>query len=176
MTEVRSVDEVVEIFRERLGDAIKEIKIKEGKAGAKHNRIYHDLYIRLDRKALRQAVRLLDELQKYPHLTVISGVDLGEEIELLYHFNLYYTHRHKEIMTTICVGLPKSDPKVDTITDIVPGAIWQEREKMEMLGIEVVNIPDSRRLLLPEDFPEGVYPWRRDEKGADHLTKKLWEV
>ncbi len=29
----------------------------------------------------------------------------------------------------------------------------------------MVGIPDNRRLFLPEDFPEGVYPWRTDDKG-----------
>ena len=36
--------------------------------------------------------------------------------------------------------------------------------RQEMMGVEVVGIPDNRRLFLPEDFPEGIYPWRTDEK------------
>jgi membrane-bound hydrogenase subunit beta len=59
----------------------------------------------------------------------------------------------------------------------MPGATFTEREKQEMLGIEVVGIPDPRRLFLPDDFPEGVYPWRKDEKGIpDSMIKNLWEV
>jgi membrane-bound hydrogenase subunit beta len=43
-----------------------------------------------------------------------------------------------------------------------------------MMGVEVVGIPDKRRLFLPEDFPEGVYPWRKDEKGPpDNMLRIL---
>jgi membrane-bound hydrogenase subunit beta len=43
--------------------------------------------------------------------------------------------------------------------------------------VEVVDIPDPRRLFLTENFPENVYPWRKDETGirAD-MVKELWAV
>ena len=44
-----------------------------------------------------------------------------------------------------------------------------------MLGIEVIDIPDGRRLFLPEDFPQGVFPWRKDETGIPpDMVKNLW--
>ena len=45
-----------------------------------------------------------------------------------------------------------------------------------MLGVKIIGIPDSRRLFLPDDFPEGVYPWRRDETGPEKMYKNLHEV
>ena len=45
-----------------------------------------------------------------------------------------------------------------------------------MLGIKVIGIPDSRRLFLPDDFPDGVYPWRKNEKGMEKLIRNLHEV
>ena len=39
------------------------------------------------------------------------------------------------------------------------------RENQEFLGIIFEGIPDPRRLFLPDDFPEGIYPLRLDEKG-----------
>ena len=45
-----------------------------------------------------------------------------------------------------------------------------------MLGVVVEGIPDGRRLFLPEDFPKGVYPWRRDEKDLKKLYRNLHEV
>jgi len=46
-----------------------------------------------------------------------------------------------------------------------------------MLGITVVGIPDNRGLFLPDDFPKGVYPWRKDATGIpDSMVKNLWEV
>jgi Ni,Fe-hydrogenase III component G len=31
-----------------------------------------------------------------------------------------------------------------------------------MFGITVENIPDPRRLVLPDDWPDGQYPLRKD--------------
>jgi len=45
-----------------------------------------------------------------------------------------------------------------------------------MLGVTIKGIPDSRRVFLTDDFPEGVYPWRKDEKGPRKLIRNLHEV
>jgi membrane-bound hydrogenase subunit beta len=45
-----------------------------------------------------------------------------------------------------------------------------------MLGIKIEGIPDSRRIFLPDDFPEDTYPWRRDEKGVQKMIRDLYEV
>jgi membrane-bound hydrogenase subunit beta len=104
-------------------------------------------------------------LQEYPHLAIISSSDLGAEVELTYHFTIYYGEHLQELSLGLRVKLPKNDLTIPTITDLIPGAIFTERETQEMMGVKVVGIPDNRRLFLPPDFPEGDYPWRRDEKG-----------
>jgi Ni,Fe-hydrogenase III component G len=38
---------------------------------------------------------------------------------------------------------------------------------MELLGIEVVGTPDTSRLILPENWPAGVYPMRKSFKGLE---------
>ncbi len=136
----------------------------------------HSVWIRIKRERFKVAVRSLFDLD-YPHMAVISGADLGDDIELLYHFYLFYGHRHKEVLVTIAVSVPKTDPTIPTISDLIPGALISEREKQEMLGVVVTDIPDSRRIFLPEDFPEGVYPWRKDETGIpEDMIKQLWKV
>ena len=44
---------------------------------------------------------------------------------------------------------------------------WIEREISELLGIKFKNHPDMRRLLLSDEWPEGVYPLRRDYQEWD---------
>ena len=58
-------------------------------------------------------------------------------------------------MVTIGVRLPKSDLSIPTITDLIPGALFSEREKQEFFGITVTGIPDGRRLFLPGRLPTG---------------------
>jgi membrane-bound hydrogenase subunit beta len=133
------------------------------------------IWIKVDRSVFKDVIKRLCDLQ-FPHLAIISGNDLGDNIELVYHFSIYYGRRMGEISLNICVDVPKSDPKIDSICDLIPGAVITEREKQEMLGVEMVGIPDSRRIFLPDDFPEGVYPWRKDKTGPDELARNLYEV
>lgn len=166
-------EEVVERFSAGLGSDILETRIQERREGIKKNPNYN-IWIDLNRDALKPAIRALIDIH-YPHLAVISGNDLGESIRLIYHFTIYYGTPGGEYTVTFSVNLPKGDLAVPTISDLIPGAVFSEREKQEFFGITVVDIPDSRRLFLPDDFPEGVYPWRKDETGIpDSMVKDLW--
>jgi Ni,Fe-hydrogenase III large subunit/Ni,Fe-hydrogenase III component G len=57
------------------------------------------------------------------------------------------------------------DPTVATIpsiTPLIPGANWAEREVRDMIGVTPIGHPDPRRLVLPDDWPENLHPLRRD--------------
>ncbi len=168
---------IVEQFKTALGDGLQASRVVERAEGLKTMKS-QEIWLTLDKDLLHDALEELATLD-YPHLAVISGVDTGDAIDLLYHFFIYYGNRGGEIKVTMTVALPKDDLTVDSISDIIPGAVFSEREKQEFLGIKVIGIPDDRRLFLPDHFPEGVYPWRKDETGIprDHeLAKELWRV
>ena len=113
----------------------------------------------------------------FPHLGVISAVDMIEEIDVLYHMTVFFGSKGSEITVSFIVSVPKEDPVVPTISDLIPGAVYSEREKQELMGIIVDGIPDQRGLFLPDDFPEGIYPWRKDDAGIrDDMVKDLWAV
>ena len=135
--------------------------------------VFRTIWIQVKREAFRKAVEHICQLQEHPHLVIISSSDRGDSIELIYHFTIYYGHHLEEISLGLRVHLPKDDPKIPTLTDIIPGALFTERETQEMMGVEVVGIPDGRRLFLTEDFPEGVYPWRTDDTGPQDMLRVL---
>ncbi len=56
------------------------------------------------------------------------------------------------------------DPVIPSITALIPGANWAEREVRDMIGVAPVGHPDLRRLVLPDDWPADVHPLRRDFK------------
>lgn len=58
------------------------------------------------------------------------------------------------------VRLASSDPVVESLVPVWPGANWLEREIFDLFGIRFSGHPDLRRILLPDDW-EG-YPLRRD--------------
>lgn len=49
-----------------------------------------------------------------------------------------------------------------SVTPRVPAAVWGEREIRDMYGLIPVGLPDERRLVLPDDWPEEMYPLRKD--------------
>jgi membrane-bound hydrogenase subunit beta len=165
----------MDLFTSAFGDSVHEAYIRTWGEGVARKKT-PCLWLRIDRALLHDAVERLMGIT-YPHLGVISGTDLGEAIELVYHFGIYYGTEGGEYMISFAASLPKGDPSIRTIADLIPGAVFSEREKQEMLGVQIVDIPDDRRLFLPEDFPEGVYPWRKDDSGIpDAMVKNLWEV
>jgi membrane-bound hydrogenase subunit beta len=134
------------------------------------------IWLTINRDILVSALSRLAEID-LPHLAVISGCDLGESVELNYHFYIYYGRLHGEYNVTFKTLLPKGDLAVDTITGILPGALISEREKQEFFGVTVRGIPDGRRLFLPEDFPAGIHPWRKDAAGIpESMVKQLHKV
>jgi NADH-quinone oxidoreductase subunit C len=60
----------------------------------------------------------------------------------------------------IRVQVPETDPSVDSLWDLYPGAEAMEREAYDMFGIAFEGHPDLTRILMPDDW-EG-HPLRKD--------------
>jgi len=56
--------------------------------------------------------------------------------------------------------LQGSDPSIETITDLYPGAEALEREAYDMFGVSFTGHPDPTRILMPESW-DG-FPLRKD--------------
>ena len=163
---------IIDSFRKELGKGFISGSVYEREVAVKKNK-FRRLWVEVKRSAFRDAVKHIFRLQEYPHFVIISSSDLGSEVELIYHFTIYYGHHLEELSLGIRIKLPKSDLTVPTITDLIPGAIFMERETQEMMGVKVMDIPDGRRLFISEDVPEGIYPWRKDETGPQKLLRVL---
>jgi len=92
-----------------------------------------------------------------------SGVDVRYHMEILYHFLI----EDINLLISLRVKLQKPKLEIDSLLPIFEGANWIEREIHEILGINFKNHPGLRRLLLADDWPDGVYPLRRDYKEWD---------
>jgi len=94
---------------------------------------------------------------------IASGVDTRYHIEILYHF----IFEDINLLVSFRVKLEKSKLEIDSLAHVFEGANWIEREIHELLGINFKGHPDLRKLLLSDDWPEGVYPLRADYKEWD---------
>ena len=66
------------------------------------------------------------------------------------------------VLCSVLTQLPENDLKIDSITKMVPAASWAEREMRDLLGIEPVGHEYLKRLVLPDGWPEGHHPLRKD--------------
>ncbi len=103
-------------------------------------------------------VALLKDKYGCAYLATITGLDKGAVFEILYHF------ASTAASISVRTEVPKEAPRVASICAVIPGAVLYEREIQEMFGITVEGIPDGRRLNLPDDWPEGQHPLRKDWK------------
>ena len=55
-------------------------------------------------------------------------------------------------LVVFATDLPTTDPTVDSLIEIYPGADWHEREAREMFGITFVGHPRPENLYLPNGF------------------------
>ncbi len=95
--------------------------------------------------------------------SIASGLDARSHMEILYHF----TFDAMNFVLSLRIKLDKSKLEIASLAPIFKAANWIEREIYEMLGIKFKGHPDLKRLLLPDDWPEGVYPLRRDYQEWD---------
>ncbi len=175
MTKIPTPEELVKSFKDEFTTKIKNIKIETFTYGKKKTEMKH-IWMTVDNSIFKQAVKHLFSFDKYPHFAVSSGYDMGKTINIVNHFSLFHGERAREININMTVELPKTKPEIETITDLIPGALISEQEKQEMLGIKVIGIPKDMRVFISHDFPKGIYPWRKDDKGPAKMVRNLHEV
>ena len=147
----------------RLEDVEKIRKELEVKLGNIARRIEYvsgaGLIVEVPKDSIRDTVKVVhDELDAY--LRVIAGVD---ERLIKGVFSSYYVFGLDNIGLNIIITtyMDSENPSISTIADIAPSADWYELEMYDLLGIRVEN-RQLYRFVLPEDWPEGLYPLRKD--------------
>jgi Ni,Fe-hydrogenase III component G len=140
-------EEVLKGLKDRFKDDIVDLFDKSPK------RVY--LEIRPD-AIVRVGSYIFKDLEA--RFNIASGVDARTHLEILYHFSLEYIN----LLISVRVKLDRAKPSIESLAPVFKGVHWIEREMNELLGIEFRGHPDMRRLLLADEWPEGVYPLRRD--------------
>ncbi|WP_199152691.1 NADH-quinone oxidoreductase subunit C [Chromobacterium sp. ASV23] len=95
-------------------------------------------------------------------LSVLFGND---ERPLNGHFAVYYVLSMEgpvKCWVVVRALIAPERPEFPSVTPRVPAAVWGEREVRDMYGLTPVGIPDERRLVLPDDWPDELYPLRKD--------------
>ncbi|MBI2955216.1 MAG: NADH-quinone oxidoreductase subunit C [Chloroflexi bacterium] len=77
-------------------------------------------------------------------------------------YRLIYVFSAGRRWVSVETEIDPTNPRFPSVTPGLPAAHWYEREVQDMLGLIPDGHPDPRRLVLHDDWPEGVFPLRKD--------------
>ena len=115
-------------------------------------------------------------LRKYGfnYLQCQGGYDEGpgQNLVSFYHFitvdDLQKIEKLKEVRLKVFLKRD-SDLSVPSLYKIFKGSDWQERETYDMFGINFIDHPNPKRLLMPED-------WRGWPLRKDYIQPDFYEL
>ncbi|PMP94010.1 MAG: Fe-S-binding domain-containing protein, partial [Candidatus Aminicenantes bacterium] len=140
---------LVELLKSRFGTDFL------GEESSPANRLFVDL----KKQALRPAVKLLLEQDGRYQVGIAYDDRKNQQRFALLHT---FAFDGDGLLVALRTFTPEEEPEFDSITPMVPGAGWSEREYRDLLGLNFKGHPNLKRLVLSDDWPEGIYPLRKD--------------
>ncbi len=117
------------------------------------------IFMKITPELVAPVLEHLKSKEQFDILCTITGLDGGESFEMIYHLT-----RKDGIVVNIKTSIPKENPVIKSIIDQFPSSEIYEREVVDLLGIKVEGLPEGPRYPLPDSWPEGEYPLRKDWK------------
>lgn len=89
----------------------------------------------------------------------VVGTDEGDDLGFIYILS-----DENNIILALKEKAPKSDPKINTMTDVYPSLLLHERELVDLFGAVICGLPEGLSYPLPDGWPKGSYPMRKEWK------------
>lgn len=102
----------------------------------------------------------------FDFLFCLTCIDWKTQLTMVYHLDST-KFRHNIIIKS---KLAANDPAIETVSDIWQTANFHEREVYEMFGVNFINHPDLRLLILPDGW-EGKRPMLKDFEDPINMIK-----
>lgn len=102
----------------------------------------------------------------FNYLFCLTCIDWKTHLTMVYHLSSTQ-YRHNLVVK---VKLDRTKPEVETVSHIWRTAEFHEREVYEMFGVNFLNHPDLRLLILPDGW-EGKNPLRKDFEDPVNMIK-----
>ena len=114
------------------------------------------LWLESGREGFLDVLAFLNDELGFSFLSTITGLDLGEEYQLIYHI------AHKDgFLMSAKVTVPHDNPVFDSAIEIYKGCMLYELEARNLLGLTIPGLPEDIIYPLPDGWPAGQYPLRK---------------
>ena len=120
----------------------------------------HRLFVYIDPAATRRVCQYLFDTLDARYVISIGVDDRPYSGQFLVAHDFAFDADH--VLCSVLIPLPADAPRIDSITEVVPAAGWAEREMRDLVGIEPVGHRYLKRLVLPDGWPDGMHPLRKD--------------
>ena len=114
---------------------------------------------------LAQQLRHQENLQ-FDYLFCLTCIDFKTNLTMVYHLSSTM-FRHNIVIKSV---LGRDIPEIESVSQIWKTADFHEREVYEMFGVNFLNHPDLRLLILPDGW-EGKNPMRKDFEDPVNMIK-----
>lgn len=118
-----------------------------------------------DWRLFSNSLRNLPELN-FDYLFCLTCVDWKTHLTMVYHLEST-TYRHTIVVKS---KLDRNTPVIETVSNTWRTAEFHEREVYELFGVNFLNHPDLRLLILPDGW-EGKNPLRKDFEDPVNMIK-----
>ena len=102
----------------------------------------------------------------FDYLFCLTCIDWKTHLTMVYHLSST-KFRHNIVVKA---KLDINKPEIETVSHIWKTAEFHEREVYEMFGVNFLNHPDLRLLILPDGW-EGKNPMRKDYEDPVNMIK-----
>jgi Ni,Fe-hydrogenase III large subunit/Ni,Fe-hydrogenase III component G len=140
----------LEQLREKFGAAIQRADLPGD----------HRLFVFVEPAAVKSICQYLFRDLDARYVISLGADDRPYSGTFIVAHNFAFDRDH--VLCSVLIHLPADAPRIDSITEVVPAASWAEREMRDLVGIEPVGHRYLKRLVLPDGWPDGVHPLRKD--------------
>lgn len=109
----------------------------------------------------------LVKVAQFHFLSAITGLEQADAIAIIYHLSW-----QGKIILNLKMLIPKEKPLLNSVTGYFPGADAYERELADLLGVQIDGLAAGHHYPLPDNWPQGEYPLRKDWKLSDKGPRK----
>ena len=107
-----------------------------------------------------------EEALHFNFLFCLTCIDWKTHLTMVYHLRSTIFHHN----IVVKAKLDRDKPAIETVSHIWRTAEFHEREVYEMFGVDFLNHPDLRLLILPDGW-EGKNPMRKDFEDPVNMIK-----